>query len=42
MQAIDIGTKIDDQSDGQRSTAILVYENEGCGIITLWVDGHTD
>lgn len=42
MQAIDAGTKAGGQPDGQRSAAILVYENEGYGIINLRVDDHTD
>ena len=42
MQAIDAGTKAGGQPDGQRSAAIVVYENEGYGIINLRVDDHTD
>lgn len=42
IQAIDAGTKAGGQPDGQRSAAIVVYENEGYGIINLRVDDHTD
>lgn len=42
MQAIDAGTKAGGQPDGQRSAAILVYENEGYGIINLRVDDDAD
>ena len=42
MQAIDGGTKAGGQPDGQRSAAILVYENAGYGIINLRVDDHVD
>jgi uncharacterized Ntn-hydrolase superfamily protein len=42
MQAIDAGTEAGGQPDGQRSAAILVYENEGYAIINLRADDHTD
>lgn len=42
MKAIDAGTTAGGQPDGQRSAAILVYENEGYSIINLRVDDHTE
>jgi uncharacterized Ntn-hydrolase superfamily protein len=42
MHALDAGTKAGGQPDGQRSAAILVYENEGYGIMNLRVDDHTE
>lgn len=42
MRAIDAGTTAGGQPDGQRSAAILVYENEGYGIMNLRVDDHSD
>jgi uncharacterized Ntn-hydrolase superfamily protein len=38
MRAIDAGTNAGGQPNGQRSAAILVYENEGYSIINLRVD----
>jgi uncharacterized Ntn-hydrolase superfamily protein len=40
MRAIDAGTAAGGQPDGQRSAAMLVYENEGYAIINLRVDDH--
>lgn len=42
MQAIDAGTRAGGQPDGQRSAGILVYENEGYGIVNLRVDDAKD
>lgn len=42
MQALDAGTKAGGQPDGQRSAAIVVYENEGYAIINLRVDECDD
>jgi uncharacterized Ntn-hydrolase superfamily protein len=42
MQAIDAGTQVGGQPDGQRSAAILVYENEGYGIMNLRVDDDAE
>ena len=42
MNAIDAGTTAGGQPDGQRSAAILVYENEGYSIINLRVDDHPE
>ena len=38
MNALDAGTRAGGQPDGQRSAALLVYENEGYGIMNLRVD----
>lgn len=40
MRAIDAGTTAGGQPDGQRSAAILVYENDGVSIVNLRVDDH--
>jgi uncharacterized Ntn-hydrolase superfamily protein len=42
MNALDAGTRAGGQPDGQRSAALLVYENEGYGIMNLRVDDDTD
>ena len=42
MHALDAGTQAGGQPDGQRSAAILVYENEGYAIINLRVDEHEE
>ncbi len=42
MQALDAGTRAGGPPEGQRSAALLVYENEGYGIMNLRVDDDTD
>lgn len=42
IKAIDAGTAAGGQPDGQRSAAILVYENEGYTIVNLRVDDHDE
>ncbi|MBT6277836.1 MAG: DUF1028 domain-containing protein [Chromatiales bacterium] len=42
MRALDAGTAAGGQPDGQRSAAVIVYENEGYAIINLRVDEHED
>lgn len=42
MKAIDAGTTAGGQPDGQRSAAVLVYENDGYAIINLRVDDHDE
>lgn len=42
INALDAGTRAGGQPDGQRSAALLVYENEGYGIMNLRVDDDTD
>ncbi|MBM3226159.1 MAG: DUF1028 domain-containing protein, partial [Candidatus Tectomicrobia bacterium] len=40
MRAIEAGTTAGGQPDGQRSAALLVYENTGYAIMNLRVDDH--
>jgi uncharacterized Ntn-hydrolase superfamily protein len=42
MRSLEAGTAAGGQPDGQRSAAILVYENEGYAIINLRVDEHDE
>ena len=42
MQALDAGARAGGQPDGERSAALLVYENEGYGIMNLRVDDDAD
>jgi uncharacterized Ntn-hydrolase superfamily protein len=42
MNALDTGTRAGGQPDGQRSAALLVYENEGYSIMNLRVDDDPD
>jgi uncharacterized Ntn-hydrolase superfamily protein len=42
MRALDAGTRAGGQPDGQRSSALLVHENEGFAVLDLRVDDHDD
>lgn len=42
MRAIDAGTAAGGQPDGQRSAAVVVYENDGYSIVNLRADDHPE